>query len=147
MVRRKRAVPVLTASVPVRVRFSEVDSMRIVWHGEYVRYFEDVREAFGRQYPGLGYMDIYESGYTTPVVDIQLQFKSPLHYGETAVAEVGFVPSDAAKICFEYTIRRATNGEVVATGSTVQVFLNLEGVLELVNPPFYLKWKERWGVK
>lgn len=121
--------------------------MRIVWHGEYVRYFEDVREAFGRQYPGLGYMDIYESGYTTPVVDIQLQFKSPLHYGETAVAEVGFVPSDAAKICFEYTIRRATNGEVVATGSTVQVFLNPEGVLELVNPPFYLKWKERWGVK
>lgn len=121
--------------------------MRIVWHGEYVRYFEDAREAFGRQYPGLGYMDIYESGYTTPVVDLQLQFKSPLHCGEMAVAEAGFVPVDAAKICFEYTIRRAADGEVVATGSTVQVFLNPAGELELVNPAFYLKWKERWGVK
>ena len=121
--------------------------MRIVWHGEYVRYFEDAREAFGRQYEGLGYMDIYESGYTAPMVDLQLQFKSPLRCGDTAIVEAGFVPVDAAKICFEYTIRRVSDNEVVATGSSVQVFLNSRGELELVNPGCYLKWKERWGVK
>ena len=38
----------LTASRPFEVRFSEVDSMNIVWHGSYPLYFEDAREAFGK---------------------------------------------------------------------------------------------------
>ena len=48
MVKRKSSkVPSLINQTRIRVRFSEVDSMQIVWHGEYVRYFEDGREAFG----------------------------------------------------------------------------------------------------
>lgn len=39
-------VATLTNRTTFRVRFSEIDSMQIVWHGEYVRYFEDGREAF-----------------------------------------------------------------------------------------------------
>ena len=35
-------VAALTNRTTFRVRFSEIDSMQIVWHGEYVRYFEDV---------------------------------------------------------------------------------------------------------
>ena len=48
----------LTDRTTIKVRFSEIDSMQIVWHGEYVRYFEDGREAFGKRY-GLDYMSIY----------------------------------------------------------------------------------------
>jgi len=47
----------LKASTEIEVRFSEVDSMNIVWHGAYSLYFEDAREAFGKKY-GLGYLDI-----------------------------------------------------------------------------------------
>ena len=54
-------VAALTNRTTFRVRFSEIDSMQIVWHGEYVRYFEDGREAFGKQY-GLDYMSIYREG-------------------------------------------------------------------------------------
>lgn len=43
-------IAALTNRTTFRVRFSEIDSMQIVWHGEYVRYFEDGREAFGKQY-------------------------------------------------------------------------------------------------
>ena len=56
----------------VKVRFSEVDSMHIVWHGRYVSYFEDGRESFGLEFPGLGYMDIYENGFTAPIVELTL---------------------------------------------------------------------------
>lgn len=56
MVRRKKSEASLVNKTSLRVRFSEVDSMQIVWHGEYVRYFEDGREAFGREFAGLGYM-------------------------------------------------------------------------------------------
>lgn len=45
----------LTELLEFDIRFSEVDSMNVVWHGSYPLYFEDAREAFGRKY-GLGYL-------------------------------------------------------------------------------------------
>lgn len=142
--RKKANKPSLTDKTTVRVRFSEVDSMNVVWHGGYVRYFEDGRESFGLRYPGLGYMDIAASGYTAPIVKLELDFIQPLRYGDTAVVETRYIETEAAKICFEYEIRRESDGAVAATGSTMQVFVRPEGELELVNPEFYLEWKRKW---
>lgn len=130
-----------------RVRFSEVDSMTIVWHGSYIHYFEDGRESFGRKY-GLGYMTIYENGYVTPIVDLNCQYKSSLRVGEEAIIETRYIPTSAAKIVFEYIIYKADGETIVATGSTVQVFLNTKenNQLELNNPDFYLKWKKQWNI-
>ena len=135
----------MTDRTSLRVRFSEIDSMQIVWHGEYVRYFEDGRESFGKHY-GLDYMDIYGQGYMAPIVDLNCQFKQSLSFGEEAIVETRYINCDAAKILFEYTIYRATDQKVVATGSTVQVFLNLNKELELVNPEFYMEWKKKCGI-
>lgn len=143
----KRQVPSLINRTPFRVRFSEVDSMQIVWHGEYVRYFEDGREAFGRQYGGLGYMEMYNNGYVVPLVKISLEFKYPLVCGDTAIVETRYINCEAAKILFEYTIYRESDMQVVATGESTQVFLNRDNVLELVNPEFYIQWKKKWGVE
>ncbi|MEG0814452.1 MAG: acyl-CoA thioesterase [Mucinivorans sp.] len=147
MVKRKEKNIALRNQTPLRVRFSEVDSMQIVWHGEYVRYFEDGREAFGREFKGLGYMDLYESGYTAPMVDMTLQYKRPLRCNDTAIVETRYIASEGAKICFEYEIRRESDGEIVATGSSVQVFLDRNDVLQLNSPEFYINWREKWGVK
>lgn len=97
MVRRKTAEASLVGKTSLRVRFSEVDSMQIVWHGEYVRYFEDGREAFGREFAGLGYMDIHASGYTAPIVELQLQYKKPLRVNDTAVVETAISPPKRRK--------------------------------------------------
>lgn len=147
MVKQRGREASLVSRTSLSVRFSEVDSMAIVWHGVYVRYFEDGREHFGRTYDGLGYMDLHESGYQAPMVDLKLQFKKPLTINDRAIVETRHIDCEAAKICFDYTIFKEETMEVVATGSSVQVFLSPEGELELVNPEFYLKWKERWGVK
>ncbi len=127
----------------VRVRFNEVDSMKIVWHGEYVKYFEDGRESFGNHY-GIGYLDIYNSGYTAPLVDLHLSYKLPLIYGDTAIVETKYIYTPAAKIHFEYNIYRESDGLLAATGYSIQVFLNSEGVLEWINPEFFLKWQKKW---
>ncbi|MEF9986820.1 MAG: acyl-CoA thioesterase [Bacteroidales bacterium] len=147
MERRKKNKASLVNRTTIRVRFSEVDSMHIVWHGEYVRYFEDGREAFGREFSGLNYMEIYNSGFVAPLVKLSLDFKLPLRCGETAIVETSYINCEAAKILFEYTIFRERDMQVVATGESIQVFLNSDGVLELVNPKFYLDWKKRWNVK
>lgn len=140
-------VPSLIKRTRTAVRFSEVDSMQVVWHGEYVRYFEDGREAFGRDYPGLGYLDFYANGYTAPIVDLQLQYISPLTVNDVAIIETRYIDTAAAKLCFEYIITRESDGRLVARGSSVQVFVDEAGDMVLNIPPFFEEWKKRWLTK
>jgi len=129
----------------IKVRFGEVDSMQIVWHGNYIKYFEDAREAFGERY-GLGYLEVYKHNVMIPIVKVECDFKKPLKYGDLAVVEATFRNSDAAKILFSYKIYRKSDMEIAATGSSVQVFLTPEGELILTPPPFFIGWKQHWGL-
>lgn len=138
--------PVLSVSTEVTVRFNEADPLGIVWHGHYIRYFEDGREAFGARYR-LRYLDIFEFGYTVPVVNVECNYKRSLRYGDTVLIETRYVPTEAAKIRFEYTLYNAATREVVCTGASVQVFLDKEqSVLQLTVPPFFAEWKKMWGL-
>lgn len=110
-----------------------------------MKYIEDGREAFGNKY-GINYLTVLKEGFVAPIVQISCDFKKPLKYAETAIIETRFVNCEAAKLKFEYIIYRGSNNEIVATGETVQVFLNKEGSLMLISPPFFLKWKKKWGV-
>ena len=135
----------LTDTLEIRVRFSEVDSMRIVWHGNYLKYFEDGRESFGARY-NLGYLDVYKHNVMIPLVKVVCDYKRPLAYGDTAVIETRFINHDAAKIVFEYTIFRKSDHEIMATGTSTQVFLTPEGELLLFTPEFFTGWKKHWGI-
>ncbi len=134
---------VLSARVEVPIRFSEVDSLRVVWHGHYLRYFEDGREAFGTKFD-LEYLDIYEKdGYALPLVKEIVEHKRPLKYGDKAIVETTFVNSPAAKIIFRYQIFRESDGLLAATGETTQVFVDREGLLSFIVPEFFNSWKKK----
>ena len=133
----------LKATVPLKIRFSEVDSMNIVWHGSYVMYFEDAREAFGKKY-GLAYLDIFGNGFYAPLVDLSFKYKSPITYDMKPEITITYKPVDAAKIVFDYEISNPENGDVLATGHSVQVFMDLNYQLVWTNPDFYEEWKKRW---
>ena len=96
----------------ILIRFSEVDSMNIVWHGSYVQYFEDAREAFGRKY-GLTYQNYFDNGFYAPLVDMQFEFKNPLQYGDTAY-RIEYIPVKAAKVIFKYQIFREKDNALAA---------------------------------
>ena len=131
----------LSDRTEVLVRFNEADPLGIVWHGHYIRYFEDGREAFGNRY-GIGYLDFYKKGYVVPIVSVQCDFKKSLRYGDKVVVETNFIPCEAAKIKFSFRLFNARTNELVATGSSVQVFLDKEtSSLQLINPPFFEEWK------
>ena len=70
----------LKFSKHIDVRFSELDPMGVVWHGDYTLYFEDAREAFGKEY-GLGYMTFFDNGFTAPLVELSMQYKKIIKYG------------------------------------------------------------------
>lgn len=133
----------LIHTTELRVRFNEVDALGIVWHGHYVKFCEDGREAFGAEY-GLGYLEVHKHGFATPIVNINIDFKRTVAYGESLLVETKYIYSPAAKIIFEYTLYRKSNKEVVAKGKSTQVFFNLDKTLYITNPPFYEEWKNKY---
>ena len=132
----------LKTSKEFEIRFSEVDSMNIVWHGSYALYFEDAREQFGKEF-GLTYMGYFDNGYYAPIVELNFSYKKPLLYGQKARVDIFYRNIPAAKVVFDYEIRLITDDSLIATGSSTQVFLDLNYNLVWSNPPFYEEWKKK----
>lgn len=147
MIRRKELYSEashLTVSKWGDVRFNEVDSLGIVWHGHYITFFEDGREAFGREH-GIDYLTVQAAGYTIPIVKSVCEHKLPLRYGEKFRVDTSFVDTPAAKVVFRYRIFNEQD-ELVCIGETTQVFLDSEGLLTLNTPDFMLRWKKKVGL-
>lgn len=137
----------LTAEILINIRFGETDAMGVVWHGNYLKYFEDAREAFGVKHK-LAYLDFYSKGYFTPIVRAEVDYKSPMHYGEKAKIKIKLVNTPSAKIIFEYEIFNLTTKKISAVGKTIQVFLNAKTrTLEINKPTFYIQWEKKSGIK
>ncbi len=135
----------LKASKILDIRFSEVDSMNVVWHGSYMLYFEDAREIFGEKYD-LTYMGYFDQGYYAPLVEMEFQWKKPIRYGMHPRIDIIYKPTEAAKVVFDYEIHDTSDESIIATGHSVQVFMDTNYQLVLYNPKFYEDWKNRWNV-
>lgn len=136
----------LSETITVQVRFSEVDALQMVWHGNYLTYLEDAREAFGRKY-GLEYMTIYRNGYQTPMYDLHVRYHSPSTIDATLAVRIRLQMADSAKIIYDYEIRNVSDGSLVLEATSIQLFTDLEGHLEVNVPDFYQDWMDRMKSK
>lgn len=134
---------VLSHQTEVIVRFNEADPLGIVWHGHYLRYFEDGREAFGKLH-GISYLDCYRHGLAVPIVSVHCDYSKPLRYGDTVLVHTTYIDTASAKLMFEYKIFEAKENTVVAKGSSVQVFVDAKTFeLQLSLPSFFEEWKKK----
>lgn len=134
----------LSHSTELEVKFSEADPLGIVWHGHYIRYFEDGREAFGKHY-GLKYLDFYKHDIVVPIVNVTCDYKRILRYGHKILLTTTYIDTRAAKLLFEYRAHDVQTNELVATGSTVQVFMHKDSLELMLYPPqFIIDWKSKW---
>ena len=136
---------VLSVTKPFDIRFSEVDSMGVVWHGHYAIYFEDAREAFGAKY-GLEYLMMYGKGYFEPIVELTFKYKRVLIYGMKPEITITYRPCEAAKIIFDYEIRDTADDSLLTSARTIQAFTDQNYQLILENPEFDLRWKQEHGL-
>lgn len=117
--------------------------MRVVWHGWYLGYFEESRVAMGRA-RGISYEHFVEQGLMAPVVDLRCQFHSPATFGDRLLVTARLYPRDIAKLEFGYLIHRCMDNALVATGWSVQVFIDQAGRLVATQPSFYRALREQW---
>lgn len=128
----------------IPVRFSEIDSMRRVWHGSYVTYFEDGRESFGRHYPGIGYADMQRAGIYAPIYEIQVRYLAPLGINDTAIVHTRYVYRRGARLDYEYRVYSESDHTLCAEGNTTQLFIDSRGELLTDLPGYYRQWQDTY---
>ncbi|MDL2221412.1 acyl-CoA thioesterase [Parabacteroides sp. OttesenSCG-928-N08] len=130
--------------ITVEVPFYDIDAVQIVWHGNYLKYLESGREAFGKEF-GLEYMGVYRHGYITPIADLKIRYLKTATMGERLVVETRYVLSKAAKLIFDYTIYKESDHSVVLEATTIQLFMTAAGEFEISAPDFYRSWQQSHG--
>ena len=135
----------LVVEKELEIRFSEVDMMGVVWHGNYPLYLEDAREAFGAEF-GLSYALYIKENVFVPIVKMDVDYKRPVRFGMRPVIRIEYVPTDAAKVIFDYKLYDKESGDVFLTARPVQVFMDRDYKLMWFSPDFYTQWKRQMGL-
>lgn len=113
----------LSAEVRIKVPFQDVDAMRIVWHGNYFRYFEEARAALLDKI-SYGYFEMKDSGYAWPVVDVRTKFIKPLLL-QQEIRVVAKLVEYENQLKIAYDIFDASTGERTTKGTTTQVAIDM----------------------
>ena len=88
---------------PITIRYAETDMMGVVYHANYLLYFEDARTAF-LEAIGFPYERIEKAGLVSPVVDLSVSFGEPLRYGDIATVRTRIVSSRPTKTVYAYEV-------------------------------------------
>ncbi|MBW4084191.1 thioesterase family protein [Paenibacillus sp. S150] len=132
-----------------RVRYQETDQMGVVYHANYLSWFESGRTEMFREL-GFAYRSLEKMGVLLPVTAADLQFKSPARYDDLVAVYARLTTFSALRVVYEYEIRRLAEpgtgearasapgvlsgpadhgqlpGELLVAGSTSHVWLNMD---------------------
>jgi len=114
----------------VTVRYAETDMMGVVYHGNYLPWFEIGRTTLLRQ-QGLPYRQLEADGFRLPVLEVTAKYLRPAVYDDTVTIITTMRERPLMRIRLEYEVRRGD--ELLATGSTVHAFIDRAG--RPVRPP------------
>ena len=121
--------------IQVRVRYSETDQMSVVYHGNYVPYFEMGRVEWLRN-KGISYKSMEESGIALPIVSMTINYKKPARYDDLLTVITKFKGQSSVKVEFDCEIRNE-NDELLTTAHFLLVFVDVK-LGKAIQPPQYL---------
>lgn len=109
----------------IRVRYAETDGMRVVYHGNYLVYFEQARTELLRSI-GMPYAKVEQMGIFVIVIEAHANYRRSALYDDLlhVKAMVREMPTNRIKI--EYEIRRNNENELIVDGYTLHTFLNAQ---------------------
>lgn len=126
-----------------RVRYQETDQMGVVYHANYLNWFEIGRTEMIREL-GFSYREMEEAGALLPVVDLDVKYHQPARYDDQVTVFTRMIDFSPLRIHYEYEVRRmsgeelsdrdaatmtgekALPGELLTSGTTRHVWLNRE---------------------
>ncbi|MBT8341369.1 MAG: acyl-CoA thioesterase [Desulfatitalea sp.] len=111
----------------LRTLYVDTDRSQVVYHANYLRYFEFGRASLMRHaaYP---YREIEESGFYYPIISTGLDYFRPLHYDDAMAIHTRPAEIERVKLRFDYVITHEESGDMVCRGFTRHCAVNAKGV-------------------
>lgn len=120
------------------VPFFDVDSMNIVWHGNYCKYLELARCKLLDKI-GYNYRAMAESGFLFPIVDMQIKYIKPIIFEQAIVINATLVEWEQ-RLKIKYLISDANTQEVLTKAHTIQAAVELKTQrLHLACPDIFIQ--------
>ena len=108
----------------VTVRYAETDMMGIVYHANYLPWFEVARTQLLRE-QGFPYRQLEADGYRIPVLEVAAKFIRPATYDDNLTIVAMMKEKPLLRIRIEYEVWRGE--ELLATGHSAHAFCDLQG--------------------
>jgi acyl-CoA thioester hydrolase len=123
-----------------RILYADTDRSDVVYHANYLRYFEYGRASLMRDtaYP---YKEVEADGYVYPIIDLGIQFYEPLHYDDPLYVYTRPAELERVKLRFDYVITHAESGALVCKGFTKHCALRASGKPTAVDSKTVQLWK------
>lgn len=127
------------ATIDIEVPFHDVDSLSIVWFGNYYKYMDRARSALMRAH-GLDERGLDRLGVGLVVVESRCRYVRPLRFGDTVRVTARFtdVAEQDPRIHIAYDLTQIGSGARVARGRTALVATDAAGRLLAEVPPSVL---------
>ncbi len=137
---RDRTTGLIWHRAVYRVLYADTDRSQVVYHSNYLRYFEYGRTSLMRDvaYP---YKEIEESGYVYPIYDLGVSFYQSLFYDDVMHIYTRPVNLERVRLQFDYVITHAEKGYLVCTGFTKHCAASAAGRPVAVDPKTVRLWQ------
>ena len=110
----------------LRVRYAETDQMNVVYHSNYVIWFEVGRVEFMRQL-GFTYREMeMQEQLHLPVVEVRCRYKAPARYDDEILVRTHIARLRTSLIQFQYEVLRAEDHLLLAEGESTHVAVNAD---------------------
>jgi acyl-CoA thioester hydrolase len=122
----RAASPAKVFETTLRVRYAETDQMGVVYHSNFVVWFEVGRVEMLREL-GYSYREMEEQDdIALAVADLRCRFKSPARYDDLILIRTQLLNVRESLVHFGYEIVRESDGTLLAEGETVHIVLDRE---------------------
>lgn len=96
----------------VRIYYEDTDAGGVVYHANYLRYFERARTEFMRE-RGLSVLELHESGSIFPVVRVEMDFRAPARHDDLLRVETEVLDVGKSSFVLGQQVVRATDGKLL----------------------------------
>ncbi|HWQ77768.1 MAG TPA: thioesterase family protein [Anaerovoracaceae bacterium] len=107
----------------VRVIYADTDAMGVVYHTNYIKWFEVGRCELLRS-RGYPYARLEEDDIMLPVIECGCKYRTPAYYDELLEVTARIAELKGATVSIDYEIRRPETGELLVTGFTKHAITN-----------------------
>jgi len=112
----------LVGQVPIRVRYAETDAQAVVYHANFLVYFEVGRTDWVER-AGYPYRRMEEEGFALVIAESHLRFIRPAHYDDALIVETRLGELRTRSCTFHYRVVREGEEAPLVEGWTALVCL------------------------